>query len=175
MTLTIDPTLLKPIAPQHCLDWTIWQKKNLNIHRGLIEFTANRVDSIDDLAREVREGVRREFRPGWLRGFGFGTVIHFNDVPFDFAQICQHIDTRSSRHGVWQWIIVCFDEDKIAVAIHTWLKGYLRPIYDSVLQQLDDVGYECHSADAEVDILFTRLQSIAQTCRIIQHIGGIIT
>lgn len=175
MTFIIDPRLLKPTTPQHRLDWTLWQKKNLNIHRGLIEFTAPPVNSIDDLASEVREGVREEFRPGWLRGFGFGTIIHFNEVPSDFTQICQHVDGRNKRHGVWQWIIACLDQDRVAVGIHTWLHGYLRPAYDSVLHQLDERGYDFHASDAEVDILFVQLQRIAQTCRIIQGVAGIVT
>lgn len=175
VALTIDSTLLTPITPKHHPTWALWEKRNLNTHRGLIEFTAARVDSIDDLASEVREGVRGEFRPGWFRGFGFGTIIHFREVPSDFTQICRHVDTRNKRHGVWQWIIACLDEDKIAVAIHTWLHGYLRPVYDSVVQQLNELGYECHVADAEVDALVATLQRLAKTCRTIQGVGGIVT
>ena len=175
MTFIIDPALLTPITPRHLADWSLWQKKNLNIHRGLVEFTASRVDSIDDLARQVREGVRAEFRPGWLRGFGFGAIIHFNEMPSDFTNICQHVDTRNKRHGVWQWLIACLDEEKVAIAIHTWLHGYLRQTYDSVLLQLDEMGYECHATDADVDVLIVRLQQIAQTCRMLQGVGGIVT
>jgi hypothetical protein len=173
VTFSIDSRLLKPITPRYRHDWTLWQKKNFNIHRGLIEFAAKQVSSIDDLAGEVREGVRTEFHPGWLRGFGFGAIIHFKEVPSDFPNICRHVDTRNKRHGVWQWLIACLDEDKVSVAIHTWLHGYLRPAYDSVLQQLTESGYGCHAADAEVDVLIAKLNRIAVTCRLIRSIAGI--
>jgi len=175
VTFQIAPSLLKPKLPRTRLRWALWEKKNLNLHRGLIEFTALHVDSIHDLAREAREGVHDEFRPGWFRGFGFGTIIHFHKVPSDFAEICQHVDTRNKRHGVWQWTVACLDEEKVAVAIHTWLNGYLRPVYDSVLQQLDESGYKCHPADAEVDVLVTRLQQIAKTCHAIRRVSGVVS
>lgn len=175
MAFAIDPTRLKAITPRYRLDWSLWQKKNFNIHRGLIEFTAPRVNSIDDLARDVRAGVQAEFQPGWLRGFGFGAIIHFHELPSDFTNICRHIDTRNKRHGVWQWVIACLDEDKIAVAIHTWLHGYLRPVYDSILRSLDENGYEYHAADAEVDVLIAKLQSISRKCSIIHHVAGIVS
>ncbi len=171
MPLSVDAKLLKPIAPQFRRDWTIWQKKNLNIHRGVVELTAERVNSIDALAADVRDGVRREFRPGWLRGFGFGAIIHFKDVPPDFVNICRHVDTRNKRHGVWQWVIACLDEDGVAIAIHTWLHGYLRPVYDSVLQQLAEGGYQCFATDAEMDPLIATLNRIARTLRIVKTAG----
>ncbi len=171
MAFSIDTRLLKPIAPQHRCDWMLWQKKNFNIHRGVVELTAERVNSIDDLAADVRQGVGREFRPGWLRGFGFGAIIHFEDVPSDFANVCRHVDTRNKRHGVWQWLIACLDEDRVAIGIHTWLHGYLRPVYDSVLQQLADGGYQCFATDAEMDPLIATLNRIAKTLRIVRTAG----
>jgi hypothetical protein len=164
--LTIDPRLLKPITPQHYVGWNLWRKKNVNIHRGLIELTAQHMNSIHDLAGEVREAVRVEYRPGWFRGFGFGTIIHFKDIPADFSQICQHVDKRNRLRGVWQWTIACFDEDKTAVAIHSWLHGYLRPVYDAVLKQLEENGYQCFATDTEVDALIKKINSIADRLRI---------
>ncbi|MCC6511477.1 MAG: hypothetical protein IT423_20425 [Pirellulaceae bacterium] len=155
--------------------WALWEKKNLNIHRGLIGINSPPVKSIHDLARQVREGVRDEFRPNWFRGFGFGTIIRFQEVPSDFSEICQHIDTRNKKGGVWQWAVVCLEEDKVAIAIHTWLHGYLRPVYDSVLEQLAANGYQCHASDAEMDALIAKLQKIADTCRMIQRVAGVIT
>lgn len=174
MTFHIAPSLLKSKLPKSHRDWALWEKKNFNIHRGLIEFTAPAVDSIHDLARNVREGVKDEFRPGWFRGFGFGAIIHFKEVPTDFTEICQHVDSRNKSGGVWQWVVACLDEDRAAVAIHTWLHGYLRPVYDSVLQQLEENGYACHATDAEVDALIAKLNQIAKVCRTIRRVGRII-
>ena len=72
-------------------------------------------------------------------------------------------------------MIVCLDDDKVAVAIHTWLHGYLRPVYDSVLQQLTESGYQCYATDAEVDVLIANLRRIMGTCHMIQRIAGIVT
>lgn len=71
--------------------------------------------------------------------------------------------------------MVILQEDKVAIAIHTWLHGYLRPVYDSVLQQLEQDGFQCHASDAEVDVLIARLQKIQEACRMIQRVAGVIT
>jgi hypothetical protein len=169
--IAIDSKLLKQITPLHRSEWRIWQKKNLNMHRGVVELTANRVKSIDDLAADVRDGVRREFSPGLLRGFGFGAIIHFIEVPADFVNICRHVDTRNRRHGVWQWVIACLDEDGVAVAIHTWQHGYLRSVYDAVMKQLSDRGYQCQDTDTDVDALIAKLHKIVQIGRLIKTAG----
>lgn len=157
----IDPRLLTPKIPVSELTWRLWEKKNLNIHRGVVEWVVDQeFESINEIALRIRDGVKTEFRPGWLRGFGFGTVLHFKSLSKDFDQICGHIDTRNKKNGVWQWAILQFDESKVAVGIHTWLSGYLRPVYDSILARLKHEGYECHTAEAEVDQLIAILQKI---------------
>jgi hypothetical protein len=175
MKFEIPTRLLIRTPPKVHSDWVIWEKKNFNIHRGLIELNAPRIDSIHELAAQIRHGVREEFKPNWFRGFGFGTIIRFNEVPTDFAEICQHIDTRNKKGGVWQWAVVILQEVKIAIAIHTWLHGYLRSVYDSVLQQLEQDGFQCHASDSKVDVLVARLQKIQQACRMIQRVAGAIT
>lgn len=175
MKIDINRKLLRQVQSKTHPNWTLWETKNLNIHRGLIDFTASGTKSIHDLASQVRNCVRDEFRPNWFRGFGFGTIIRLPEVPTDFSEICEHIDTRNKKGGVWQWAIVCLEEDKIAIAIHTWLHGYLRPVYDSVLEQLTQNGYQCHASDAEVDVLVARLQRIAHVCRMIRRVAGIAT
>jgi hypothetical protein len=175
MKLNIPTKLLKVIAPKSHSNWALWEKKNLNIHRGLVALDAPRLKSIHALADEIRTGVREEFNPSWFRGFGFGTIVRLVEVPSDFAEICQYIDTRNKKGGVWQWAVVVLEEDKVAIAIHTWLHGYLRPVYDSVLEQLVESGYQCHASDAEMDVLIARLQKIAKACRMIQRVAGIIT
>ena len=176
MEIIIDPKLLKPKAPISESAWRLWQKKNLNIHRGVIEWSVRHdFESVNDLALRIREGVKTEFRPGWLRGFGFGTLLHFKAVSEDFLQICNHIDTRNKKNGVWQWAILLFDEDKVAVGVHTWLHGYLRPVYDSTMRQLEENGYECKSADAEVDQLIATLMEIQKACKPIQILARMVT
>ena len=152
-------------------DWNVWEKKSLGTHRGVIDWPTAPPVPIDVLASRVREGVKREFKPGWFRGFGFGTILHFNTAPADFTKICGHIDRRNRIHGVWQWAIVQFDKDKVALGIHTWQHGYLRPVYESILEQLAARGYQCHSVDAEVDPLIETLRKIGSVCHTVGGIG----
>ena len=175
MNFEISEALITRTKPKVHSDWSTWEKKTFNIHRGLIGLNVPRINSIHDLAAQIRQGVREEFKPNWFRGFGFGTIIHFDEVPSDFAEICQHIDSRNKKGGVWQWAVVILTEDKIAIAIHTWLHGYLRPVYDSVLQQLEQNGFQCHASDAKMDVLIARLQKIHEVCRKIQRVAGVIT
>ena len=176
METTIDAKLLNPKAPISETSWRLWQKKNFNIHRGVIEWSVDQdFKSVNDLALRIREGVKTEFRPGWFRGFGFGTVLHFKAISEDFAHICDHIDTRNKKNGVWQWAILQFDDDKVAVGVHTWMHGYLRPVYDSIIGKLENDGYECKSADAEVDELIATLMKIQRVCKPIRMVARIVT
>lgn len=165
MNISIDPKLLKPKPSAAEPTWRLWEKKNLNMHRGIIEwFVDPEVKSMDELALQVRRVVKSEFSPGWLRGFGFGTVLHVKNVSEDFAQICDHIDRRNTLKGVWQWAIVLFDDDKVAIGIHTWLHGYLRPVFDSIIQILEEDDYECKTSDADVDKLIATISKIHTVC-----------
>lgn len=150
MNIIIDPDRLKPKTPKFETTWCLWQKSNLNIHRGILEYSVDtEIKSLDDLFLRIRKGVKKEFKPGWLRGFGFGTILHFKTVPDDLREICYQIDTKNKKDGVWQWAVVIFDEHKAAIGVHTWLHGYLRPVYDSILQQLVKNEYKCVSFDRQ--------------------------
>ena len=151
--------LKKPVADEN---WRVWERKTFNLHRGVIDWPITETaSSIDDIAAKLRSGVQLEFRPGRFRGFGFGTILHFQNVPSDCGRLCEYVDTRNRKDGVWQWIILCFDEVKRAIGIHTWQHGYLRPVYESILGQLRSCGYECESVDKDVDTLVAMLQRIA--------------
>ena len=168
----IDPKLLKPKPSAVESNWRFWEKKNLNIHRGIIEwFVDHEFSSIDELAMQIRTQVKSEFKPGWLRGFGFGTVLHVKTVSEDFVQICNYIDRRNRRKGVWQWAIVQFDDDKVAMGIHTWLHGYLRPVFDSIIERLTEEGYECKKADADVDKLLAAISKLHALCSPLRLLG----
>ena len=168
MELTINPRLLKPRASVRAAgtgQWRAWEKKSLNIHRGVIEWHVDTPRPMNEIAASVREGVKLDFGPGFLggllRGFGFGAILHLRQMPSDFAQICPHIDRRNKSRGVWQWVIVCFDEDQVAIGLHTWMHGYLRPVYDEVLAQCAAAGYLCTSEDAQMDRLNAALQKFS--------------
>ena len=125
MNIDISPSLLREKMPRFESEWRLWEKKNLNIHRGIIELQLDEPPaSINEFAAHIRNGIKSEFRPGWLRGFGYGTVLHCQALSPDFAKICDQIDTRNKKNGVWQWAILQFDREKLAVGVHTWLSGF---------------------------------------------------
>ncbi len=173
MHLEINPELLTPKPTRTDNTWKVWEKRNLKIHRGVIEWSpSDPFDSIDDLASNIREGVKGEYKVRWLRGFGFGVILHMKSVPDDFPKIVHHIDTRNKKDGVWQWAIILNEEHQLALGIHTWMHGYLRPVYDSVMTQLASAGYECISSDAEMDPLIAKLEKIRKRLGPIALLSG---
>ena len=174
--MNIDPRLLKPRATHLGPAWNLWEKKNFNIHRGLIEWTPEpSVASMEQIATTIRQTVKQEFRPGWLRGFGFGAIVHLASIPNDLPAIIKFVDKRNKAGGVWQWLVLCFDNEKVALGVHTWLQGYLRPVYDSLLQQFETLGYRCDSTDVEIDALQAHLQKIAKYGRAFHLAAGLIS
>lgn len=173
MAITFDRDLLTPRASKFSPDWAIWEKKTINIHRGVIDWNVSSpFESIDQIVGTIRAGVSVEFHPNWFRGFGFGVILHMQDIPADASKICNFIDPRNKRGGVWQWAILSFDGDQRAIGVHTWLHGYLRPVYESALGQLVSQGYECESIDSDVDTLFVTLARISAACRVLRIVGG---
>ncbi len=175
MNLKIDNKLLRLIPSTYEPTWRLLQKKSLNIHRGVIECSfGDDFISINELAGRIRTSVKKEFNPSWLRSFGFGAVIHMKTMTEDFLQICHHIDTKNKKDGVWQWAIIIFDDDKVAVGIHTWLHGYLRPVYDSLMVQLMEKNFECQSTDAKIDTLLETLGNVQTKCKAIENLDRLI-
>lgn len=173
--LLIDEKLLKSKRAVCGAAWQTWEKKSLGIHRGVIDWSMDMpAESIDEIARQIRLGVKKEFKPGWLRGFGFGVILRVKTVPNDFVGICKHIDTRNKLDGVWQWVVVCLEANRVALGVHTWQRGYLHPVYDSILEQLASSGYQCHSVDAKIDPLIETLQEVGKVCHLFGGINGLI-
>ncbi|MBN1911299.1 MAG: hypothetical protein JW818_16265 [Pirellulales bacterium] len=159
----IDPKLLKKKNAQAEFRWRLWEKKNLNIHRAVIEWVVpDSFKSIDDVAVRVRKGVCEEFRPGRFRGLGFGAILYFDKQPPGFYRFDEHIDRRQRSREIWQWVIAIIEKDRLAVGVHTWLPGYLRPVYDSILAQLSAAGFECHAADTGKDTFIENSERVQE-------------
>src|SRR4051812_17701976 len=66
MNIQIDGKTLAVKQPVAGESWRVWERKTFNLHRGVIEFPIpERIGSIDEIARQIRAGVKLEFRPGW--------------------------------------------------------------------------------------------------------------
>jgi len=146
--IVIDQHLLAPRPSRQSGRYSLYEKKTLNMHRGVVVIEhADAWGSTDALAAEVRRSVREEFRPAWWRGFAFGAILRFDKVDPNLSVLANAIDPYNRRGGVWQWAVICVDQGRVAIGMHTWLHGYLRPIYDTTLQQLSNAGYLCACTD----------------------------
>jgi len=156
-TLTIALELLAPKAPSTPgFPGSLWVKSGTNVFRGVIEYRCLQGGPAE-IAGAVRDIVTREFKPGYVVPFAFGTILHFDRASPREADMAPYIDTRARWRDTWQWMIVCDHARKSAFGIHTWMHGYLRPAYEDVLQQLEAQGFTCTSQDRAVDEVFTRM------------------
>jgi hypothetical protein len=172
MELLIDSRRLKPRSCRTHFPWRIWGKKSFNMHRGVIEWNLPApCPTIEEVTEQIRSGIREEFKPNWIRGFGFGVILHFPSFPADFASLPARVDRRNRAGGVWQWVIACFESEKTAIAFHTWQPGYLRPAYDELLGQLARCDYQCAALDTEKDKLIAALEEFSKAIRSLTPTG----
>ena len=69
------------------------------------------------------------------------------------------IDTRASKKGCWQWTVIAGTESQTAVGIHTWIEGYLSPVYREILKQYESAGWMVGDVKKEKDQLMKFLTS----------------
>jgi hypothetical protein len=160
MTLSISPKFLEPISPKmQRRNISLWRKKTANIFRGVIEIPCPSMDAAS-ISDEIRLLVKKEFEPDFFVPFAFGTVLHCQTGAPSIAEMAALIDTKSRSEGTWQWLIVTDHDSRRAYGVHTWMQGYLTPVYQQLLKQLEQENYQCSSMAREPDKLFTRFWSV---------------
>jgi hypothetical protein len=179
MQLGISPEFLSPKrASTPGFDGVLWEKKTLNLFRGVIQCNVN-AEGAAEVASYVRQLVVSEYQPGLVVPFAFGTILHFNSAAPAPGDMFEHIDGRARSRGTWQWTIVCDRSTKRAYGIHTWLHGYLTPVYRDLLTQLASHGYSCTSQDKPTDSLFVRIRKLnfrlAQVGSVLAIIGAVLS
>lgn len=112
---------------------------------------------MDQIESSIRKGVLEEFKPRPGRGLGYGVVFRVKHFHKESIQFSTFVDKRNRRGGVWQWGIVISEEEKALLGIHTWVDGYLRPVYDSIIQQYVKLGYEHKNLNIPPDPLIAKL------------------
>jgi hypothetical protein len=123
-------------------EWLLWEHKAFNIHRAVIHWDASKLKlTLSDIQKNVRDLIKRQFKVRFWRGFGFGTVVALAELPYDISAFEKSVDQRDNRQGTWQWIILIDNNSKKYLSNHTWAKGYLTPIYESILSNLESNGY----------------------------------
>lgn len=154
MTLSISTELLDKTSPKtQGEELFLWRRKTLNIYRGVIETSCSTNDPAT-VSEKIRTLVKEEFDPGSFIPFAFGTVLHFESEAPPSEIMASFIDTRARSEGTWQWLVVTNGTTKRAYGVHTWMEGYLTPVYLQILKDLENSGYACSNSAREPERLF---------------------
>lgn len=140
--------------------WTFWEHKTLNIHRAIIH-SSNTDQTYPEISMSVRNKIDEKFKVSWWRGFGYGAIIDVPTLPNDNETIEDSIDTRDNKNGTWQWIILVCQEPKSIIAVHTWMAGFLTPIYEALISSYRAEGYEVGSFKKEKDKLMKFITKVS--------------
>jgi hypothetical protein len=121
-------------------DWRFWERRNLNMHRvvGLWSRRGALTDAAE-LEAGARSAVGRQFRAAWWRGLGFGVAVEVDELSVDPEALAKAVDGRENPKGTWQWVVAVSRSNR-AIAVHTWIEGYLSPLFRAALVALDEGG-----------------------------------
>lgn len=132
-------------------EWSFWERRNLNMHRVVGLWTANGSLETAELGTEARSALGRHFRRAWWRGLGFGIAVSVPELALSAEDVAELVDVRENAKGTWQWIVLVSRSKKEALGVHTWIEGYLSPVYRNLLGGLQASGWEVASARREKD------------------------
>jgi hypothetical protein len=139
-------------------EWSVWEHKTLNIHRGvLVWHPLHQVARYSEVTTAVRKKVAETFKRSWWRGFAFGVFAELPLLPEDVADCQTDIDVRENENGTWQWSFLACPTLKVSIGIHTWTAGYLSPVYQSLADHHKSEGYNVGNFKKEKDQLMAFL------------------
>ena len=150
---------LQPRADVREANWHFWERRNLNLHR-VVALCSYAPGSARDLERRIRETIGAHFRCAWWRGLGFGVVIEVRDVAGFPEAYRPLVDGRANAQGTWQWVILVSRARRQAWGLHTWVEGYLSPVYRGLLRRLEEQEFEVASVRKEKDGLMRLLTAV---------------
>lgn len=141
MSLPIPLELLEPVAlTGKSAAQSMWQRKTRNIFRGVFELECTGM-SPREISAQVLKTVEVEYKPGSIVPFAFGVVLRFASEAPAPNQLESFIDDRARNRGTWQWLVVVDHARKEAYGIHMWANGYLTPVFEAILKNLEGEGY----------------------------------
>jgi hypothetical protein len=152
--------------------WMFWELRTLNMHRvvGLAGEYRQFADA-RDLEAEVRGVLTRNFKRAWWRGIAYGVVAEVSAISLRTDDLKLLVDIRENEKGTLQWVILVTSHARTAVGVHTWIEGYLSPVYRDILQALATKGYQVASTKREKDGLMKFLTAAADVDIAIQSLG----
>jgi hypothetical protein len=142
--------------------WSFWELRNLNMHRvvGLLQ-ADRRVADVRALDTELRGALARNFKRAWWRGIAYGVVADIDTPAFTPDDLKILVDERENSRGTMQWVVLTSGATRKATGVHTWIEGFLSPVYRTVLQTLSRQGFEISSVMKEKDGLMRVLTAVA--------------
>ena len=143
-------------------DWTYWEIRTLNLHRVVGLFQPRRAfSSASDLESTLRDALGRSFKRGWWRGIAYGVVVDVSSVTLTEDDLKTLVDVRENSKGDLQWVILVARDAGLALGVHTWIEGYLSPVYRAIVEILMQTGCRVTSVRREKDGLMKFLTGVA--------------
>jgi len=152
--------------------WMFWELRTLNMHRvvGLAGEYRQFADA-RDLEAEIRGVLTRNFKRAWWRGIAYGVVVEVSAISLRTDDLKLLVDIRENEKGTLQWVILVANHARTALGVHTWIEGYLSPVYRDILQALVAKAYKVASVKREKDGLMKLLTAVADVDIAIQSLG----
>jgi hypothetical protein len=146
-----------------CSEWRMWEAKTFNVHRGVLlwrpEGTTLSMPNVEEL---VREKVKACFKRSWWRGFAFGVILDLQSMTDGLETINDSIDIRKNGKGTWQWTILSIRDAQNTVGVHTWIKGWLTPVYQDLMAYYEGCGHRVGSFKKEKGKVLELLTAVAK-------------
>ena len=142
-------------------DWTFWELRNLNMHRvvGLLQ-TDRRLSDARTLDAARRGELAGSFKRAWWRGIAYGVVVKADVPALSTEDLKILVDERENSRGTMQWVVLVSSAGN-ATGVHTWLEGFLSPVYRAVIEALSRSGCRISSVMKEKDGLMRVLTAVA--------------
>ena len=153
---------LKSRDDLHERGWAFWELRNLNMHRVVGLLRADEpVSDIAHLDANFRGVLERTFKRAWWRGIAWGVVADIGPLSVRPDDLKVLVDGRENAKGTMQWVVLVDGGAHRVTGVHTWVEGYLGPVYRAVLHSLADRRFQIDSIVKEKDGLMRVLTSVA--------------
>src|SRR5262249_29260196 len=133
--------------------WNFWELRTVNMHRVVALLRASQpFADAHTLDGELRGVLARDFKRAWWRGIAYG-VVAASAGPLTFTpdDLKILVDSYENSTGTMQWVVLVSGDGHAATGVHTWVEGFLSPVYRSILQRLQQRGYQITSIRKEKD------------------------
>ena len=163
---------MRPRSDIGAPNWRFWELRNINMHRVVGLATENRqFTDARDLGHEIRAVLQQNFKCAWWRGIAYGVVMELSAISLAADDLKMLVDIRDNPKGDLQWVVLVSSDVRTVLGVHTWIEGFLSPVYRDVLQTLAAGGYHVASIMREKDGLLKFLTAVADVDVAIQSLG----